>query len=128
MTHTRATATAEITAIIEAGDNASAADYDLNAIADDLYEDAGDWNITAVDPGLFWHTVASHEYAHVELDNTVFDIEIDGDMVEQQRLIIRSGSSEAVLCVAPSPDADAYDSILRGLGWEMVDNNHARRI
>lgn len=110
MTHTRATATAEITTVIEASGKASAADYDVNAIVDDLYE------------------VASHEYAYVELDNTVFDIEIDGDMVEQQRLIIRSGSSEAVLCVAPSPDADAYDSILRGLGWEMVDNNHARRI
>lgn len=56
----RKTATDYITDCIENGD-ATATEFDLDAIATDLYTAAGGtWNITDVDQAIFWGTVQEH--------------------------------------------------------------------
>lgn len=60
--HTQPDAVAHITEAIEATGvvQDAAAEYDLDAIADELYTAAGGWNIDDLDTGIFWAAVQRH--------------------------------------------------------------------
>lgn len=127
--HTRATATAYITDAIDAGD-ASAADVDTEGLADRLYTLAGgSWDFDGIDTSVFWAAVQDYELFPIEVDEEVFFVEIDGEMVEQQRIIVTGGEvgDDVVVTVVPSTDADDYAAALRAQGWVQVGEATARR-
>jgi len=43
-------------------DVASAWDFDVDAIVDDLYGLAGGWDFSVLDAGAFWRVVGAHAY------------------------------------------------------------------
>ena len=57
---TRTTATDAIETAIENGGAATAAEFDVDAIADDIYEATGTWNVDDIDAGDFWTIVEKH--------------------------------------------------------------------
>lgn len=64
----------------------------------------------------------------LELDPDIFYCEIDGEMVEFQRIIIdRGGEHETVLNVEPSEDSEPYDAALRAAGFEPVGDDAVTR-
>jgi hypothetical protein len=50
-----------VVAAIEASGIATAAEYDLDAICDALYDLAGGWDVTQIDHDAFWLIVADNE-------------------------------------------------------------------
>lgn len=59
--HTRQNAEAYIIEAIEHGDvEDAAAEYEIEAIADDLYEATGTWYMGGLDDELFWWTIQRH--------------------------------------------------------------------
>lgn len=60
--HTKSDALAHITEAIEATGvvEDAATEYDLHAIADELYTAASGWNIDDLDTGIFWAAVERH--------------------------------------------------------------------
>ena len=56
---TRTDATNLVTTSIEAG-AATADEFDIDQIVDDLYEVAGDWDFTNIDEADFWPVVERH--------------------------------------------------------------------
>lgn len=60
--HTKSDALAHITEAIQATGvvPGAAAEYDLDAIADELHTAAGGWNFNDLDTGIFWAAVERH--------------------------------------------------------------------
>lgn len=55
----------EVIAVTIAGpgdepDTRTPADFDLEAIADELHREAGGWDIQDLEPAVFWATVEKH--------------------------------------------------------------------
>ncbi|WP_448222479.1 hypothetical protein [Gordonia iterans] len=64
----------------------------------------------------------------VEFDDDGFFVEIDGEMVEQNRIVIDpDGDDETAISMAPSEDRADYEAALAAHGWVAVGDNQARR-
>ena len=72
MTATRRDAVDAITTAIAAGD-AHADDYDVDGIADRLYDLAGSWDVDQVEPEEFWAVVEAHATG-VPVEDMLIDV------------------------------------------------------
>lgn len=126
----------EIIAPIAAGD-ASAAEYDINAIADEVLGDHAAGYACQVTPEQFWAVVAEHELPTYQVDMTSEDqhhlSDDDGDLIldDQGRpvwfttLSVQGYDGDEVageisLTVSDQWEPEAYRSALSAAGWTVL--------
>ena len=73
-------------------------------------------------------TTTTSAPVQVEFDDDVFFVEIDGDMVEQTRIVIDpDGDHETIVAMIPSEDRADFEAALASAGWIALGDNQARR-
>lgn len=94
--HTHETALAYITEAIEATGVIpdAAADYDLDAIADELHTATGGWDLTNLDTETFWAAIQRHAlHAGQDTDDILTDLAYAAEQVTTAREALRAAEA-----------------------------------
>lgn len=134
--HTKSDALAHITEAIEATgvvENASA-EYDLDAIADELHTAAGGWNLVGLDTETIWTAIQRHElHDSQDTDSILIDLAYAAEQVTTTREALRAAEAarDALLTRATHTGAATQSElaqlagVTRGRVHQIINRQHA---